>query len=88
MNITTLGIGLAKSAFMLHGVDAGGAAVLEKRLRRGAAVLTYFIREVAVLMATLSSRCSHQRMQQNAASPFAHNCDHLAWPDTALRQHS
>jgi len=36
MTITTLGIDLAKSVFQLHGVDADGAVVLQKKLRRGA----------------------------------------------------
>jgi transposase len=36
MQVTTLGIDLAKSVFQLHGVDAAGNAVLKKRLRRGA----------------------------------------------------
>ena len=34
MEITTLGIDLAKSVFQLHGTDAGGKVVLRKRLRR------------------------------------------------------
>jgi transposase len=36
MEITTLGIDLAKSVFQLHGIDADGAVVLRKKLRRGA----------------------------------------------------
>jgi transposase len=36
MQITTLGIDLAKSVFQLHGVDADDAVVLQKKLRRGA----------------------------------------------------
>jgi len=36
MEIGTLGIDLAKSVFQLHGVDAAGAVVLQKKLRRGA----------------------------------------------------
>ena len=36
MEITTLGIDLAKSVFQLHGVDCNGAVVLQKKLRRGA----------------------------------------------------
>ncbi len=36
MQITTLGIDLAKSVFQLHGVDADGNAVLRKKLRRSA----------------------------------------------------
>ena len=36
MDITTLGIDLAKSVFQLHGVDADGTVVLQKKLRRNA----------------------------------------------------
>ncbi len=36
MKITTLGIDLAKSVFQLHGVDADGAIVLRKKVRRAA----------------------------------------------------
>jgi transposase len=36
MEITTLGIDLAKSVFQLHGVDRDGVAVLQKKVRRGA----------------------------------------------------
>ena len=36
MEMTTLGIDLAKSVFQLHGVDAAGSVVLQKGLRRGA----------------------------------------------------
>src|SRR5438552_4119113 len=41
--ITTIGLDLAKHVFQLHGVDAKGAAVLRKRLRRGQ-VLGFFSR--------------------------------------------
>ena len=34
MNITTLGIDLAKSIFQLHGVDERGNVVLQKRVTR------------------------------------------------------
>ena len=36
MEITTLGIDLAKSVFQFHGVGTDGAVVLQKKLRRGA----------------------------------------------------
>ena len=39
--ITTIGLDLAKHVFQVHGVDAKGAAVLRKQLRRGQ-VLTFF----------------------------------------------
>jgi transposase len=34
MNITTIGIDLAKNVFQVHGVDAQGKAVLRRQLRR------------------------------------------------------
>ena len=34
--ISTIGLDLAKNVFQLHGVDASGAVVLKKQLRRGA----------------------------------------------------
>jgi transposase len=36
MNVTTIGIDLAKSVFQLHGVDAQGEVVVRKKLRRSA----------------------------------------------------
>ena len=36
MNVTTIGIDLAKNSFSLHGVDAHGKSVLNKRLNRAA----------------------------------------------------
>ncbi len=39
--ITTVGLDLAKNVFQVHGVDAAGAVVLRKRLRRGQ-VLGFF----------------------------------------------
>ena len=36
MDISTIGIDLAKSVFQLHGVDAEGRVVLEKKVRRAA----------------------------------------------------
>ena len=41
MNITTLGINLAKNVFQLHGIDTEGKVVLKKRLPRSE--LTEFI---------------------------------------------
>jgi transposase len=39
MEITTLGIDLAKSVLQLHGVDAAMAVVLQKKLRPGAVLV-------------------------------------------------
>ncbi len=35
MEITTIGLDLAKSVFQLHAVDADGAVVWRKKVRRG-----------------------------------------------------
>jgi transposase len=34
VNVTTLGIDLAKNVFRLHGVDVRGKAVIDRELRR------------------------------------------------------
>ncbi len=34
MQITTIGLDIAKNVFQVHGVDAGGCLVLRKKLRR------------------------------------------------------
>ena len=41
--ITTIGLDLAKHVFQVHGVDANGATVVRKRLRR-VQVLAFFSR--------------------------------------------
>ncbi len=41
IKIITIGIDLAKSVFQIHGVDAGGAVAVRKKLRR-AEVLKFF----------------------------------------------
>jgi transposase len=41
MNVITIGVDLAKSVFQVHGVDAAGAVVVRKKLRRGQ-LLTFF----------------------------------------------
>jgi transposase len=45
MQITTIGIDLSKTVFQLHAVDADGAPVIRKRLRR-AEVLSFVILSV------------------------------------------
>ena len=41
MNAITIGVDLAKSVFQVHAVDAAGAVVIKKKLRRGQ-LLTFF----------------------------------------------
>ncbi len=42
MNVTTIGIDLAKSVFQVHGVDKDGKTVIQKRMRRSK-VLEFFV---------------------------------------------
>jgi hypothetical protein len=48
MNITTVGIDLAKSVFQVHGVDARGKVVLRRQLRREQ-VARYFVNLASVM---------------------------------------
>ena len=53
MNVTTIGIDLAKSVRQLHGVDAQGAVVFRKKLRRGAVL--DFLRDLPVCLIGLEA---------------------------------
>jgi transposase len=66
MEITTLGIDLAKSVFQLHGVDAEGAIVLQKKLRRGA-VLDFLDKLPPCLVGMEACATSHHWAREIAA---------------------
>jgi len=66
MQITTLGIDLAKSVFQLHGVDARGAVVLQKKLRRSA-VLDFLGKLQPCLVGLEACATSHHWAREIAA---------------------
>ena len=66
MSITTLGIDLAKSVFQLHGIDAAGAVVLQKKLRRNA-VLDYLGKLEPCLVGMEACATSHYWAREIAA---------------------
>jgi transposase len=66
MEITTLGIDLAKSVFQLHGVDAEGAIVLQKKVRR-AALLDVLSRFEPCLIGMEACPTSHHWAREIAA---------------------
>ena len=66
MDITTLGIDLAKSVFQLHGVDADGAVVLQKKVRR-AAVLDFLEKLEPCLIGMEACATSHYWAREIAA---------------------
>ena len=59
MNITTIGVDLAKSVFQVHGIDKRGKAVIQKRLRRSK-VLEFFVQLLSVW---LFSRYGQHRLR-------------------------
>src|SRR5512140_2280786 len=56
--ITTIGLDLAKHVFQVHGVDASGAPVVRKRLRRSE-VLTFFTRLPGCLIGLEACATAH-----------------------------
>jgi transposase len=44
-NVITIGVDLAKSVFQVHGVDAAGAIVVRRQLRRRQ-VLPFFVPQI------------------------------------------
>jgi transposase len=66
MQITTLGIDLAKSVFQLHGVDARGAVMLQRKLRRSA-VLDFLGKLDPCLIGMEACATSHHWAREIAA---------------------
>jgi len=58
MQVTTIGLDLAKHIFQVHGVDADGAAVEKRRLRRGQ-VLPYFAKLPACVVGMEACATAH-----------------------------
>jgi len=63
MEITTLGIDIAKSVFRLHGVGAAGQVVLKKRLRRNQ-VLDFMTQLPCCLVGIESCGTSHHWVRE------------------------
>ena len=66
MDITTLGIDIAKSIFQLHGIDADGAVVVQKKIRRGA-VLNFLEKVGPCLIGMEACATSHYWAREIAA---------------------
>lgn len=58
MEISTIGLDIAKNVFQLHGVDAGGDIVLRRKLRRSE-VLIFFSRLPPCLVGKEACATSH-----------------------------
>jgi transposase len=67
MQITTIGLDLAKSIFQVHGVDAGGQVLVRKKLRR-AEVLKFFQRLAPCLVGIEACATAHHGRDSSARS--------------------
>jgi transposase len=54
----TIGLDLGKSVFQVHGVDAGGAVVVQRRLTRGK-LLAFFAKQPACLIGMEACAAAH-----------------------------
>jgi hypothetical protein len=79
--ITTIGLDIAKSVFQVHGVDAGGQAVIRRQLKRRY-VLTFFQKLPSCLVGIEACASSHHWSRELQAlgglpvsltTPSAHN---------------
>ncbi|MHC2585051.1 transposase [Bradyrhizobium diazoefficiens] len=58
MEVSTIGLDLAKNVFQAHGADAAGATVFRKRLRRHK-VLEFFAKQPACVVAMEACASAH-----------------------------
>lgn len=66
MQLTTIGLDIAKNIFQVHGADATGAAVLKKRLRRNQ-VLEFFAEQSHCLVGIEACATAHHWAREIAA---------------------
>ena len=66
MQVTTIGLDLAKQVFQIHGVDAAGAVVVRRKLRRSE-VLSFFSKLQACLVGMEACATSHYWARELAA---------------------
>jgi transposase len=59
----TIGLDLGKSVFQVHGVDAGGAVVVQRRLTRGK-LLGFFAKQPACLVGMEACVAAHHLGRQ------------------------
>jgi len=68
MQVTTIGLDIAKSVFQVHGVDARGKVVLRKRLARGK-VLAFFVNLPRCLIGLEAGGGAHHWARADRARP-------------------
>ena len=66
MNVTTIGIDLAKSVFQLHGIDAAGEVIFRKKLRRSGVL--DFLRDLPPCLIGLEACATHLKYKTSHAA--------------------
>jgi transposase len=66
MEITTIGLDIAKNVFQVHGIEASGRAVIRRQLRRGQ-VLPFFEKQPCCLVGIEACATSHYWAREIAA---------------------
>jgi hypothetical protein len=62
MQVTTIGLDIAKRVFQVHGIDSEGAIVIRRKLKR-AELLHFFSRLVPCLVGIEACATAHQRFE-------------------------
>jgi transposase len=67
MEVTPIGLDIAKNVFQVHGIDASEKVVVRKQLRRGQ-VLAFFEALPPLLVGASALGCASRQVGANAAS--------------------
>ena len=69
MNATTIGLDIAKNVFQVHGVEAEGAVVIRRQLRRSQ-VIGFFKKLAPCLVGMEACATSHYWRSRSWGTPF------------------
>jgi hypothetical protein len=81
--VTTIGLDLAKHVFQVYGIDANGAVVLRKRLRRGQVVAFFASLPGCVVGLEVVSSGQRSRSSDEASMRGTLTAAPLLWPASA-----
>ena len=73
MNVTTLGLDIAKSVFFAHGVDKNGKVVMQRKLTRGK-VREFFAKTPPCLIGIEATGSAHYSATAPALPYLRHPC--------------
>ena len=89
MQVTTIGLDLAKSVFQVHGVDAAGEVVITRKLRR-AQVLAFFAKLAPCLVGMEACGSAHHWARELMALGLVRHgklrCSFLADSNASIRR--